>query len=464
MTSLNSAAARNERPSSGLPNVGSWGSSNVGSSKASKAVDWAQSQVGVSERKNPGTVKGYSRGKWQAWCADFVSTALKKGGGSPFGHQSSVQGILNWGKGNKGHFMSAGQAGKQPGALRKGDIAVWKQNGKSHVGLVTGVNKNGTFNTVEGNTSDAVRNRTHSFKNRQLTGFVRPHGKFGEAAPDAADQAAAAGKNGQQPGAGQQNQGTQPAQGVEGQPKLELGRGQFLSQRHNKRGPKVKQLQEMLNASGANLKTDGVIGPKTSAAIKKFQKQKGLDVDGIVGPKTLAALNGGAQQGAQNGGQPNQTAAPGQEQNQGPSQIGNVTGDSLAKGLPKPLKGLANDFVAAGKKYNIDPRFLAAISMLETGNGTSSAFRNKNNAMGVSNRSGPIRFKNKADGIYKMAKTLANPNGYYKGATTINKIGRIYAPPGAGNDPNGTNGYWPRGVSKFYRQLGGDPSQAVLQR
>lgn len=35
---------------------------------------------------------------------------------------------------------------------------------------------------------------------------------------------------------------------------------------------------------------DGIFGPKTTAAVKSFQKKNGLVVDGIVGPKTAAAL------------------------------------------------------------------------------------------------------------------------------------------------------------------------------
>ncbi len=35
---------------------------------------------------------------------------------------------------------------------------------------------------------------------------------------------------------------------------------------------------------------DGVVGPQTRAAIKRFQRRNGLAVDGIAGPQTLAAM------------------------------------------------------------------------------------------------------------------------------------------------------------------------------
>jgi peptidoglycan hydrolase-like protein with peptidoglycan-binding domain len=35
---------------------------------------------------------------------------------------------------------------------------------------------------------------------------------------------------------------------------------------------------------------DGVVGPQTRSAVRRFQSAKGLVVDGVVGPQTLAAL------------------------------------------------------------------------------------------------------------------------------------------------------------------------------
>lgn len=52
-----------------------------------------------------------------------------------------------------------------------------------------------------------------------------------------------------------------------------------------------KDIQYLLKELGYyNGKIDGVFGPQTKAAVKKFQKSERLVVDGVVGKKTRAAL------------------------------------------------------------------------------------------------------------------------------------------------------------------------------
>jgi len=57
-------------------------------------------------------------------------------------------------------------------------------------------------------------------------------------------------------------------------------------------GPGVTRLQELLDAAGVGLNhpNDGIFGPQTEADVREFQKRAGLVVDGIVGPKTWAAI------------------------------------------------------------------------------------------------------------------------------------------------------------------------------
>ena len=47
------------------------------------------------------------------------------------------------------------------------------------------------------------------------------------------------------------------------------------------------------------LPADGVFGPQTEAAVKRFQSRHGLTPDGVVGPMTRRALGLGLRPGAQ---------------------------------------------------------------------------------------------------------------------------------------------------------------------
>jgi peptidoglycan hydrolase-like protein with peptidoglycan-binding domain len=53
------------------------------------------------------------------------------------------------------------------------------------------------------------------------------------------------------------------------------------------RGQMVRRLQE-----GLGIGADGVFGPGTEAAVKKFQEEKGLEVTGQAGPETLRHVPG----------------------------------------------------------------------------------------------------------------------------------------------------------------------------
>jgi murein L,D-transpeptidase YcbB/YkuD len=57
------------------------------------------------------------------------------------------------------------------------------------------------------------------------------------------------------------------------------------------KGPQVVVLQHALTRLGfASGKADGVYGPATTSALKRFQQSAGLKADGILGPVTLRAL------------------------------------------------------------------------------------------------------------------------------------------------------------------------------
>lgn len=55
-------------------------------------------------------------------------------------------------------------------------------------------------------------------------------------------------------------------------------------------GGAVKMAQVGLNARGYGLVGDGIFGPQTEAAVRRFQSDRGLVADGIIGSQTWAAL------------------------------------------------------------------------------------------------------------------------------------------------------------------------------
>ena len=131
--------------------------------------------------------------------------------------------------------------------------------------------------------------------------------------------------------------------------------------------------------------------------------------------------------------------------------------------LPQGLKPYAKDFEQAGSKYGVDPNFLASIAWNETAGGTSKAFREGNNAMGISNASGPVYgFNSPAESIDRQAATLARPSGPYRGAKTISEVGSIYSPIGAENDPSHQNSDWTSSVGNYYDQLTGRGNNAPV--
>ncbi|MGN1249571.1 MAG: peptidoglycan-binding protein, partial [Candidatus Spyradocola sp.] len=67
-------------------------------------------------------------------------------------------------------------------------------------------------------------------------------------------------------------------------------------------GSSVTELQQLLNANGYNLATDGIYGSKTAAAVRDYQAKNGLSVDGITGTQTWTSLYGGGNTGSDTSG------------------------------------------------------------------------------------------------------------------------------------------------------------------
>lgn len=148
------------------------------SDKARNAVQLALSEIGTAENghsNNSAGVNKYRGGSANgvAWCASFVSWCYGQGQNSnnakTFGYTASSQEIKN--KAMKAGYYSDKNSGYKPVA---GDIAVWTYTKDSgHVGIVSKVYDDGSFDIVEGNCGDKVQKVHRSRNTKDLTGFVR---------------------------------------------------------------------------------------------------------------------------------------------------------------------------------------------------------------------------------------------------------------------------------------------------
>ena len=161
--------------SSAYNNVKRW-ASNLGGG----IVSAAKKYLGYNERN--GSYKLFTGGKNHAWCADFstyvVKEAFRNAGKSlPSGFgSSSVSGLMNWAK-SKGCFLQtagiANKSGVIKGKVKAGDLIIFKNGGRSHVGVVESIGADGRINTIEGNTSNKVARRSYSANDRTITGFAQ---------------------------------------------------------------------------------------------------------------------------------------------------------------------------------------------------------------------------------------------------------------------------------------------------
>ena len=93
-----------------------------------------------------------------------------------------------------------------------------------------------------------------------------------------------------------------------------------------------------------------------------------------------------------------------------------------------------------------------AISKWETGNYTSSLFKNNNNVGGMYCNGSFIKYDSLDAGIHAFVSNLKN-NYFDIGLTTIETIGSKYCPIGAKNDPTGLNKNWVPGVTQKLNEL-----------
>jgi len=121
-----------------------------------------------------------------------------------------------------------------------------------------------------------------------------------------------------------------------------------------------------------------------------------------------------------------------------------------------PMVGLGNVFVAAGRKYGVDPRLVVGIAGAESTLG-KYAYR-PYNAWGWGGRAGHS-FGSWEESIAQVTKGLRD--GYIsQGRTTPATIVSKYAPSSDGND----EAQWASNVGHFMKQLGADPGASMSIR
>lgn len=143
-------------------------------------VSIAQSYVGKL-KESDGSYLKVTGGRQEAWCADFVTYVVKQacsqtgtslnGFGSP-----SVSNLQAWGKANGCYIDVAGSSNRAQTIVQNvqpGDVMIQKSNGASHTGIVTKVYSDGSFDTIEGNTSDQCLARHYDASSSKLSGFVK---------------------------------------------------------------------------------------------------------------------------------------------------------------------------------------------------------------------------------------------------------------------------------------------------
>lgn len=145
------------------------------------AVELAESQVGVHENgssNDSADIRKYKNGAVDGnpWCASFASWLYGAGqhssNGKTFGYTASSQEIKRKAQ-NAGCYASK-NSNYVP---KKGDLAMWtKSSSTGHVGIVSKVYPDGSFDTIEGNSKDAVTKHHYSSKHSvgsSFDGFVQ---------------------------------------------------------------------------------------------------------------------------------------------------------------------------------------------------------------------------------------------------------------------------------------------------
>lgn len=245
-----------------------------------KLVAWCKDQVGYAEGYN--NYNKYATGRYSAygwdvqnqpWCDVFVDCAFIECFGldaasrltyQPKGGFSALCSASAQFYKNNGAYYSSPEVGDQ--------VFFNVSGGINHTGIVVKVG-GGIVETIEGNSSDAVRNNAYAIGSSYINGYGRPNwGIFTGGDPEPEPEPTPA---------------PEPSETLYEVP----FKVPFL--KIGSKGAYVKILQILLMEKGQSLPKwgdDGDFGSETQNAVERFQKANGLVVDSLVGEATWSKL------------------------------------------------------------------------------------------------------------------------------------------------------------------------------
>lgn len=220
--------------------------------------------------------RGYRMRYDDPWCAAFVSAVGAMAGlGDIILAECSCDEMIALYRG-RGQYKSPGYDA-QPG-----DLIFYNWDGNNtadHVGIIAEVIPGG-YTVIEGNMSDAV-GRRHVPKGWALTmGFAAPG--YTDAKKEVAAPATSPSKNPKQ-----ESKRKAPTTTSTGLQPPSLTRGD--------KGLAVKAMQAILIVRGCSCGPDGAdgdFGGNTETALRRFQREEGLEADGVCGNETWRNLLG----------------------------------------------------------------------------------------------------------------------------------------------------------------------------
>lgn len=240
---------------------------------AARLIEVATKEVGTVEgpKENQTKYGAFTKANFQPWCGSFVMWCANQAGVKVPNCVYTPAGAAAFQKAKS--WEDAAVAKPQPGDIVFFDFPGDGVDRISHVGIVVKDNGDGTCVTIEGNTAGAVgdqrnggmvQQKTRAYKKNKkkievsIVGFGRP--KFGKDA----------------------------AVPVKPEPKAVTSNLPVFPVDPGESGDHIKKLQVALGVAPA----DGVYGPVLKKAVVAWQKAnpKFGAADGIIGPKTWAAL------------------------------------------------------------------------------------------------------------------------------------------------------------------------------